>query len=74
MCAVSSLSKEVRKELAADKDLKGKKGASVVVGRVVAEKAQAAGITIVAFDRGGYSYHGRVRMLADSARKAGLKF
>jgi large subunit ribosomal protein L18 len=74
LCTVSSLSKEVQKELAADKDLKGKTGASVVVGKMVAQKAQAAGITTVAFDRGGYLYHGRVRVLADSARKAGLKF
>jgi len=74
LCTVSSLSKEVQKGLAADKELKGKTGVSVVVGKVIAEKAKAVGITTVAFDRGGYLYNGRVKVLADSARKAGLKF
>ena len=44
------------------------------VGALVAEKAQAAGITTVAFDRNGYLYHGRVKALADAARNAGLNF
>jgi len=44
------------------------------VGELVAEKAQAAGITTVVFDRNGYLYHGRVKELADAARKGGLKF
>ena len=44
------------------------------VGALVAEKAQAAGITTVVFDRNGYLYHGRVKSLADAARKGGLKF
>ena len=44
------------------------------VGELVAEKAQAAGITSVVFDRNGYLYHGRVKELADAARKGGLKF
>ena len=44
------------------------------VGKAVAEKAKAANITEVVFDRGGYLYHGRVKALADSAREAGLKF
>jgi large subunit ribosomal protein L18 len=44
------------------------------VGTLVAERAKAAGITSVVFDRGGYQYHGRVRALADAAREAGLEF
>ena len=44
------------------------------VGEMVAEKAKAAGITTVVFDRNGYLYHGRVKELADGARKGGLKF
>ena len=44
------------------------------VGKSVAEKAKAKGITKVVFDRGGYLYHGRVKALADAAREAGLKF
>ncbi len=45
-----------------------------MVGKLVAEKALAAGITEVVFDRGGYLYHGRVKQLADAAREGGLKF
>ncbi|MDP3058077.1 MAG: 50S ribosomal protein L18 [bacterium] len=48
--------------------------AAKAVGRLVAEKALAAGITMVVFDRGGYLYHGRVAALAGAAREAGLKF
>ena len=44
------------------------------VGKLIAEKAQAAGITSVVFDRNGYLYHGRVKAVADAAREAGLKF
>jgi len=44
------------------------------VGEMLAEKAQAAGVTTVVFDRNGYLYHGRVKELADAARKGGLKF
>ena len=45
-----------------------------VVGKAIAERARAAGIEKVVFDRGGYQYHGRVQALADAAREAGLKF
>jgi large subunit ribosomal protein L18 len=45
-----------------------------IVGRTIAEKAKAAGIEEVIFDRGGYLYHGRVKSLAEAAREAGLKF
>lgn len=44
------------------------------VGAAIAQKAQAAGVSLVAFDRGGRKYHGRVKALADAAREAGLKF
>jgi large subunit ribosomal protein L18 len=48
--------------------------AAVSVGRLVAERAKAAGVTRVVFDRGGFQYHGRVAALADAAREAGLEF
>ena len=51
-----------------------KKEQAAKVGEMVAEKAQAAGISQVVFDRNGYLYHGRVKELADGARKGGLKF
>ena len=63
-----------------DKDLKGslKTGADIAaataVGKLVAERAKAAGVTKVIFDRSGYIYHGRVKALADAAREGGLEF
>jgi len=48
--------------------------AAQMVGKLVAEKAKAAGIEKVAFDRAGFAYHGRVKALADAAREAGLQF
>ena len=51
-----------------------KKEQAAKVGELLAEKAQAAGISQVVFDRNGYLYHGRVKSLADAARKGGLKF
>jgi large subunit ribosomal protein L18 len=58
------------------KDLKGTGNveAAKAVGRSIAEKAKAAGVTRVAFDRSGFQYHGRVKALADAAREAGLEF
>jgi large subunit ribosomal protein L18 len=53
---------------------KGKSGKGFAVGRLVAEKAKAQGITKVVFDRAGYRYHGRVKAVADGARKGGLEF
>jgi large subunit ribosomal protein L18 len=44
------------------------------IGKAIAEKAKAAGVTSVAFDRGGYQYHGRIKALADAARENGLEF
>lgn len=61
-----------------DKDLRagktGNKEAAEAVGKLVAERAKAAGVTKVAFDRSGFKYHGRVQALADAAREAGLEF
>jgi large subunit ribosomal protein L18 len=61
-----------------DKDLKGTTGATAdaaaSVGKAVAERAKAAGVTRVVFDRGGFLFHGRVKALADAAREGGLEF
>jgi large subunit ribosomal protein L18 len=51
-----------------------KKARAAAVGRLVAERAKAAGIDQVVFDRGGHRYHGRIAALADAAREAGLNF
>ena len=48
--------------------------AAKLIGSAIAERAKSVGVTEVAFDRGGYKYHGRVKALADSAREAGLEF
>lgn len=56
-------------------DAKGPKiDQAVIVGKLLGEKALAAGVSKVVFDRGGYLYHGRVKALADAAREAGLQF
>lgn len=52
----------------------GNVSAASVVGKLIAERAVAAGVESVAFDRAGYMYHGRVKALADAARESGLKF
>ena len=52
----------------------GNTAAAALVGKRIAEKAKAAGIEKVAFDRAGFRYHGRVKALAEAAREAGLKF
>ena len=70
VAAASTLSADVRKEV----KYPGNVDAAAVVGRIIAEKAKAAGIESVAFDRSGFKYHGRVKALADSARENGLKF
>ena len=61
-----------------EKDVRGTTGATVDgagdVGRRVAERAKAAGVTRVVFDRGGFLFHGRVKALADAAREGGLEF
>jgi large subunit ribosomal protein L18 len=55
-------------------DAKGKSGKGFALGQLVADKAKAKGITKVVFDRAGYRYHGRVKAVADGARKGGLEF
>ena len=70
LCAASSLEKDLRGELKSGAD----KAAASRVGALIAERAKAAGITDVVFDRGGYIYHGRVKALAESAREGGLNF
>ncbi|MDG0991229.1 MAG: 50S ribosomal protein L18 [Luminiphilus sp.] len=61
-----------------DKDLRsgatGNVDAATKVGALIAERAKAAGVTAVSFDRGGFKYHGRVKALADAAREGGLEF
>jgi large subunit ribosomal protein L18 len=61
-----------------DKDLRagvtGNIDAASAVGKLIAERAKAAGVTEVAFDRAGFKYHGRVKALADAAREGGLEF
>ncbi|HTW28610.1 MAG TPA: 50S ribosomal protein L18 [Acetobacteraceae bacterium] len=70
VAAASSLDKSLRESLRSGAD----KAAAAAVGKLVAERAIAAGITAVVFDRGAYLYHGRVRALADAAREGGLAF
>ena len=70
LVAASTLQKDVRGDMANGGNLK----AAEVVGQIIAERAKAAGITAVAFDRSGRRYHGRIKALADAARKGGLQF
>lgn len=73
LASASTAEKEVREQLgAAGKG--GNAAAALIVGKRIAEKAKAAGIEKVAFDRAGFAYHGRVKALADAAREAGLQF
>lgn len=67
----STLEKDVRAMIEGHA---GNKSAAAVVGRVIAERAKAAGIEQVAFDRSGFRYHGRIKVLADAARDHGLQF
>ncbi|MDD2893907.1 MAG: 50S ribosomal protein L18 [Halothiobacillaceae bacterium] len=70
VASASTLMAEMRSTLSST----GNTDAAVAVGRVIAERAKAAGIEAVAFDRSGFKYHGRIKALADSAREHGLKF
>ncbi|MDH3527741.1 MAG: 50S ribosomal protein L18 [Gammaproteobacteria bacterium] len=68
--SASTLDSDVRKDVSAT----GGVAAATVVGKTIAERAKAAGVTQVAFDRSGFKYHGRVKALADAARENGLEF
>jgi len=70
VASASTLDGDVRKDLTST----GGIAAATVIGQVIAERARAAGITRVAFDRSGFKYHGRVKALADAAREHGLEF
>ena len=70
LAAASTAEKLVRGELKNGSS----KDAATAVGKHIAERAKAAGVTAVAFDRGGFAYHGRIKALADAAREAGLTF
>jgi large subunit ribosomal protein L18 len=70
LASASTVEIEVRKGVKSG----GNVEAAAIVGARIAEKAKAAGIDTVAFDRSGFRYHGRVKALADAAREAGLKF
>jgi large subunit ribosomal protein L18 len=63
-----------RDPLAGTVEGKGKTAVSTAVGKLLAERAKAKGVSKVAFDRGGYLYHGRIKALADGARSGGLEF
>jgi len=70
LVAASSLNPEIREQ----EEVKGKIEEAKRVGKMIADKAKAQGITSVVFDRNGFLYHGRVRALATAAREAGLEF
>jgi large subunit ribosomal protein L18 len=73
LASASTAEKEVREQLG----MAGKGGnvdAATLIGKRIAEKAKAAGVEKVAFDRSGFAYHGRIKALADAAREAGLQF
>jgi large subunit ribosomal protein L18 len=73
LATASTVEKEVREQLgAAGKG--GNAAAATIIGKRIAEKAKAAGVEKVAFDRAGFAYHGRVKALAEAAREAGLQF
>jgi large subunit ribosomal protein L18 len=70
LVSASTLEKDVRADLKST----GNRDAAAAIGRLIAERAKAAGVEQVAFDRSGFKYHGRVQALADAAREAGLQF
>ncbi|WP_392566414.1 50S ribosomal protein L18 [Utexia brackfieldae] len=70
LAAASTLEKAISENL----KFTGNKDAAVAIGKAIAERALAKDIKVVAFDRSGFQYHGRVQALADAAREAGLQF
>jgi large subunit ribosomal protein L18 len=73
LATASTAEKDLREQLGAP-GKGGNASAAAIVGKRIAEKAKAAGIERVAFDRSGFAYHGRVKALAEAAREAGLQF
>jgi len=71
LASASTAEKEVREQIGGNGS---NVSAATLIGKRIAEKAKAAGIEKVAFDRSGFAYHGRVKALADAAREAGLQF
>ncbi|ALV05069.1 MULTISPECIES: 50S ribosomal protein L18 [Roseateles] len=71
LASASTAEKDVRAQLAGKG---GNVAAATLIGKRIAEKAKAAGVEKVAFDRAGFAYHGRVKALAEAAREAGLQF
>jgi large subunit ribosomal protein L18 len=74
LASASTAEAEMRQQLAGDGGKGSNTAAAQTVGRRIAERAKAAGIEKVAFDRAGFAYHGRVKALAEAAREAGLQF
>ncbi|WP_430432840.1 50S ribosomal protein L18 [Methyloversatilis sp.] len=70
LAAALTIEESVRKEVSNGGNVK----AATLVGKLIAERARAQGIEQVAFDRGGFKYHGRIKALAEAAREGGLKF
>ena len=77
LASASTAEKEVREQLAnaeAGASVGSNVSAAAIIGKRIAERAKAAGVDKVAFDRSGFAYHGRVKALAEAAREAGLQF
>ena len=70
LAAVSTMNREIREQ----EKVKGKIEPAKLVGKLIADRAKAKGLTRVVFDRNGFLYHGRIRALASAAREAGLEF
>jgi large subunit ribosomal protein L18 len=73
LATASTVEKDLRSQLGAP-GKGGNSAAAAIVGKRIAERAKAAGIEQVAFDRSGFAYHGRIKALAEAAREAGLRF
>ncbi|MBP9722747.1 MAG: 50S ribosomal protein L18 [Gammaproteobacteria bacterium] len=71
IASASTLDKEIKASLSSHA---GNKESAKIIGRIIAERAKAKGVTSIAFDRSGNKYHGRIKILAEAAREAGLEF
>ena len=74
LVSASTAEKDMKTSLSSEKKYGGNVYAASLIGKRLAEKAQKIGISAVAFDRSGFKYHGRIKQLAESAKKGGLKF